>query len=110
MRLSAGQENFLEPLVPFMKKIKEKSETELFHLGDNPDKMILICSGTVKLKEIDIKYHEGEALGEVAMVTPEGRRTRTAVCETDCELLTVSNDDMVQLFSKTLILQCFWPV
>jgi CRP/FNR family cyclic AMP-dependent transcriptional regulator len=50
MRLSTDKENSLEPLVPFMKREKEKAGTELFRLGDAPDRMILIKSGTVLLK------------------------------------------------------------
>ena len=100
MRLSTNKKNSLEPLVPFMKREKEKAGTELFHLGDVPDRMILINSGTVLLKEIDIKCHEGEVLGEIAMFTPDGLRTCTAVCETDCELFTLSNTAMAQLFAQ----------
>ena len=100
MRLSSGQENSLEPLVPFMRRTKENAGTELFRLGDKPDRMILIHSGTVQLKEINIQCHEGEVLGEIAMFTPEGRRTCTAVCETDCELFTLSNEAMTQLFAQ----------
>jgi len=100
MRLSTSQETSLEPLVPFMKRVREKAGTELFHLGDAPDRMILINSGTVLLKEIDIQCHEGEVLGEIAMFTPDGKRTCTAVCETDCELFTLSNEAMAQLFAQ----------
>ena len=63
-----------------MKRIKVKAGTELFHLGDKPDRMILMHSGTVQLKEIDIHCHEGVVLGEIAMFTPEGRRTCSAIC------------------------------
>jgi hypothetical protein len=100
MRLSTNQENSLEPLVPFMKRIKEKAGKELFHIGEKPDRMILINSGTVKLKEIDVLCNKGEILGEIAMFTPDGLRTCTAICETDCELFTLSNEAMIQLFAQ----------
>jgi hypothetical protein len=100
MRRSTGTDNSLEPLVPFMKRQREKAGTELFRLGDAPDRMILIKSGTVLLKEIDVRCHQGEVLGEIAMFTPDGRRTCTAVCETDCELFTLSNTAMAQLFAQ----------
>ncbi len=98
MRLSTNQENSLEPLVPFMKRVKEKAGAELFRLGDKPDRMILINSGTVFLKEIDVECTKGEILGEIAMFTPDGLRTCTAICKTDCELFTLSNEAMTQLF------------
>jgi len=100
MRLSTDRDNSLAPLIPFMKKETEKAGVELFHLGDAPDRMILIKSGTVLLKEIDVRCVEGEVLGEIAMFAPDGRRTCTAVCETDCELFTLSNTAMVQLFAQ----------
>jgi hypothetical protein len=100
MRQSTGENNSLEPLVPFMKREREKAGTELFRLGDAPDRMILIKSGTIILKEIDVRCHEGEVLGEIAMFSPDGRRTCTAVCETDCELFTLSNTAMAQLFAQ----------
>jgi CRP/FNR family cyclic AMP-dependent transcriptional regulator len=100
MRQSTGGNNSLEPLVPFMKREREKAGTELFRLGDAPDRMILIKSGIILLKEIDVRCHEGEVLGEIAMFSPDGRRTCTAVCETDCELFTLSNTAMAQLFAQ----------
>ena len=100
MRLSTDQDNPLAPLIPFMSRETEKAGAELFHLGDAPDRMILIKSGTVLLKEIDVRCVEGEVLGEIAMFAPDGRRTCTAVCETDCELFTLSNTAMVQLFAQ----------
>ena len=100
MRQTTGENNSLDPLVPFMKREREKAGTELFRLGDAPDRMILIKSGTILLKEIDVRCHEGEVLGEIAMFSPDGRRTCTAVCETDCELFTLSNTAMAQLFAQ----------
>ena len=100
MRKSKGQEDTLVSLVPFMKRVKVQAGAELFHLGEKPDKMIIIHSGVIQLKELNIQCHEGEVLGKIAMFTPEGRRTCTAVCETDCELFTLSNEAMIQLFAQ----------
>ncbi|MBC8339101.1 MAG: cyclic nucleotide-binding domain-containing protein [Rhodospirillales bacterium] len=100
MHLSTDEANTLEPLIPFMKREKKKAGAELFAMGDTPDRMILIKSGIILLKEIDVRCHEGEVLGEIAMFTPDGKRTCTAVCETDCELFTLSNEAMAQLFAQ----------
>lgn len=61
--------------------------------------MIIIHSGVIQLKELNIQCHEGEVLGEIGMFTPEGKRTCTVVCKTDCELFTLSNEAMIQLFA-----------
>jgi hypothetical protein len=85
IRDSAGQDNSLEPLLPFMQRVREEAGTVLFRKDDAPDRMIVIHSGSIVLEEI-------------AAFTPDNRRTCTAVCETECELFTLSNDAMVQLF------------
>ncbi len=60
--------------------------------------MIVIHSGSIVLEEIDVHCGPGDVLGEIAAFTPDNRRTCTAVCVTECELFTLSNDAMVQLF------------
>ncbi|HJP21222.1 MAG TPA: cyclic nucleotide-binding domain-containing protein [Alphaproteobacteria bacterium] len=98
IRDSAGQDNSLEPLLPFMQRVREEAGTVLFRKDDAPDRMIVIHSGSIVLEEIDVHCGPGDVLGEIAAFTPDNRRTCTAVCETECELFTLSNDAMVQLF------------
>ncbi len=95
---STREEDALQPLIPFMRLEKEKAGAELFRKGDEPDRMILIKSGTVVLTEIDVRLGAHDVLGEIGIFTPENRRTATAVCETDCELYTLSHDVMLQLY------------
>ncbi len=95
---SSREEDALQPLIPFMRLEKMKSGTVLFTKGDEPDRMILIKSGTVVLTEIDIRLGKHDVLGEIGIFTPENRRTATAVCETDCDLYTLSHDVMLQLY------------
>jgi len=98
IRESAGQSNSLDPLIPYMKQEREPAGTVLFRIDDAPDRMIVIKSGTVRLEEIDVSCGAGDVLGEIAAFTPDNRRTCTAVCDTDCELFTLSNNAMIQLF------------
>ena len=98
IRQAADDTNSLDPLLPYMKQERESAGTTLFRMGDLPDRMIVITSGTVLLQEIDVRCGEGDVLGEIAAFTPENRRTCSAVCETECELYSLSNDAMIQLF------------
>ena len=100
MREAAGGDNSLDALLPFMRKEKAKAGEVLFRQGDPPDRMIIIESGTVDLTEIGVTCTPGDVLGEIAAFTPDNRRTCSAVCETDCELFTLSVEAMVQLFHQ----------
>ena len=98
IRDAAGESNSLDPLLPYMRQIKEKAGTVLFRINDAPDRMIVIKSGTIVLEEIDTRCGPGDVLGEIAVFTPDSRRTCTAVCETDCKLYALSNEAMIQLY------------
>lgn len=88
----------LAPLIPFMRLASEKAGTVLFRKGERPDRMILIKSGKVLLEEIDVHLGQDDVLGEIGIFTPENRRTATAICETDCEIYTLSHETMLQLY------------
>ncbi len=88
----------LAPLYAYMDRASVKAGSVLFRKGEAPEDMIVIRSGTIVLEEIETRVGAGEVLGEVGVFTPENRRTCTAVCETDCELLKLPNDVMIQLY------------
>ena len=98
IRESSGQDNSLEPLLPFMRREQSKAGTVLFRKDDRPDRMIVIHSGTVLLEELGTRCGEGDVLGEIGAFTPDNHRTCTAVCETDWVLHTLSNEAIVQLY------------
>ena len=95
---SSADDNALQPLIPFMRLEKTKAGDVLFRKGDKPDRMIVIKSGTVSLEEIGVKIGPEDILGEIGIFTPENSRTCTALCETDCEIYTLSHDVMLQLY------------
>ena len=84
IRESSGQDNSLEPLLPFMRREQSKAGTVLFRKDYRPDRMIVIHSGTVLLEELGTRCGEGDVLGEIGAFTPDNHRTCTAVCETAC--------------------------
>ncbi|MBL6931833.1 MAG: cyclic nucleotide-binding domain-containing protein [Rhodospirillales bacterium] len=98
IRDAAEGDNNLDALLPYMSKITEPAGSVLFRKGDKPDRMIIIKSGAVHLEEIDVVCGPDDILGEIAAFTPDNRRTCTAICVTKCDLYTLTNDDMIQLY------------
>jgi CRP/FNR family cyclic AMP-dependent transcriptional regulator len=70
----------------------------LFRAGDPGDRMYYVQRGEVRLKEIDVVLREGDVLGEISLLTDRKGRTATAVCESRCELYSVTRDVVMQLF------------
>ncbi len=91
-------DNNLNALIPHMSRSHVSAGGVLFRKGDKPDRMIVIKEGTIHLDEVDVDCGPGDVLGEIAAFTPDNQRTCTAVCATDCELYTLTNDDMIQLY------------
>jgi len=98
IREAAESDNNLNALLPYMSEVSEPAGTVLFRKDEKPDRMIVIRTGTIHLDEVRVDCGPGDVLGEIAAFTPDNRRTCTAVCATDCELYTLSNDDMIQLY------------
>ena len=62
--------------------------------------MFYVREGAIRLAEIDRAIGESEMLGEISMFSPSRKRTATAVCETDGELLRLSDDQVLRLFHQ----------
>ena len=50
------------------------------------------------LEEIGIEVGQGTILGEIGLFSPDHRRTCTARCKSECELLVVSATDAMRLY------------
>ena len=70
----------------------------LFAAGAPADKMYIIKEGTVRLEGLDKELHAGDLLGEIGLIAPDNKRTATAVCVTDCEFLTLTHREVMQLY------------
>jgi len=101
-REASEGKNDLTALLPYMSKIRLAVGTVLFTKGDRPDQMVVIAEGTVHLDEVNVDCGPGDVLGEMGTFTPDNRRTCTGVCATDCELYTISNEDMGQRYYQNL--------
>ena len=88
----------IEPLLPFMKHETRKDGDVLFKTGDRGDRMYFLQRGRVRLREIDKVLKDGDVFGEIGLLSADKERTATAVCEGECELYSVTQDVVLQLF------------
>ena len=85
-------------LIPLMTRQQFTKGDILFRVGDQATSMSLILSGSVRLVEIGIVLGPSSVIGEIGLFAPDHRRTGTAVCETDVEIGSISDDKALQLY------------
>jgi CRP/FNR family cyclic AMP-dependent transcriptional regulator len=85
-------------LKPFMDTRRHKAGEILFSLGDNADEAFVLMSGEIRLAERALTIKPGTLFGEMALFTEHGKRTATAICETDVTLSLISYEGFEQLY------------
>jgi methyl-accepting chemotaxis protein len=89
-----------EWLTPLMVRAVARAGQPLFKSGDLSSEMFLITKGTVQIPELDLKLGPGEFLGEIGIFSPERKRTASALCDTDVEVLRISARRVFELFCQ----------
>jgi methyl-accepting chemotaxis protein len=89
-----------EWLTPLMVRAYLKSGQYLFKVGDLSDEMFLITKGSVRIPELNLSMGAGEMIGEIGIFSPERKRTATALCESDVEVLRISARRVFELFCQ----------
>jgi hypothetical protein len=87
----------LDWLKPFMRSVHHPAGHPLFRLGDPADRLFYLVDGAVALEEIGARLGPGDIFGEIALFSAERRRTLSARCATDCELLWIDEAELQQL-------------
>ncbi len=85
-------------LTPHMSTQRLKEGAVIFRKGDPGRELFLLQRGTVRLKEIKVTLQAGDLFGEIAIFSPDHRRTCTAVCETDAEVLRMTADKVKEIY------------
>jgi CRP-like cAMP-binding protein len=98
IRQAARDDLNLDALARFMKHEHAIADTVLFETGDESHKMYMIKEGRVRLEGVGRTLGPGDVFGEIGIVAPDNRRTATAICEQDCELLTITRDEVSRLY------------
>lgn len=70
----------------------------LFRKGEEATEIIFVMSGSLKIPELGVMIPPGEVVGELGMLSPDKRRTQSAVCVDGGQLLVITYDQVRQLF------------
>jgi CRP/FNR family transcriptional regulator, cyclic AMP receptor protein len=98
MQEAAQGDLALEGLLPFMSRRKVKRGEILFRKDQLAHEMFYVLAGEIRLQELGRTIGPGTVLGEISMFSPDRRRTATAVCATDGELLAMTADQVRALY------------
>jgi signal-transduction protein with cAMP-binding, CBS, and nucleotidyltransferase domain len=85
-------------LKPFMTERKYRAGEVLFYKDEKADSMFYIVSGHYRLVESGIELTVGAIVGEFGMVSPSNVRTQTLECIADGLILSVTYDQVEQLY------------
>lgn len=87
-----------EWLLPHMHLRKHNAGDVLFRKGEKSHEIVYVAAGRLKLHEVDHYIEPGELIGEIGLFSGEKVRTMTVVCETDCELYTMTDEMIYHLY------------
>lgn len=85
-------------LKPFMTRRTVKAGEILFARGDVAGCMFYTLAGRYRLKELNIELQHGQVVGEMGFMSPENKRTQTLECIEAGEVLSISYDEVRQLY------------
>lgn len=87
-----------EWLRPFMHPRVVKKGSAVFNYNDAADEAYILVNGDVRIVERNVHLRPGEIFGELALFIGTGRRSATAMCDSDVSLLCISYKDLEQLY------------
>lgn len=70
----------------------------LMEKGAEADRMYFLVSGKLALPELGTEMLPGVIVGELGMLSPGTKRTRTIVCAEDCEVLELTYERIKELY------------
>jgi len=96
----AARADFFEEawLSPYMKRKSFHKGHTIFAKGQPAHGVYFIVSGQVRFPEVNEHAGTGLLFGEIAIFTHEVRRTLSCVCDTDVEVLYMTNEELRELY------------
>jgi hypothetical protein len=98
IREIAGSRLSMEWLKPFSRRRAVRAGETLFRRGDAAAEVLFVLSGRFRAIEADVVVGQGEIIGELGLITKEHKRTQTVVCEQAGLLLSVTYDEVRQMY------------
>ena len=99
-RAAAQGELSLESLLPHMTRARYRAGRGAVPQRRRLEGDVLHQQRRYRLEELGLTIGRGETLGEMSIFSVDRKRTATALCETDCELLRMSNEKVLELYSQ----------
>jgi CRP-like cAMP-binding protein len=96
-RAAAGDLS-MDWLKPFMSRRATKAGEVLFAKGDTAQCMFYTLTGRFHLRESGLEIPRAKLVGEMGFLAPDNRRTQTLECTEDGEVLSISYDELRQLY------------
>jgi hypothetical protein len=85
-------------LKPFMTKRACQGGEVIFRKGELSSAMFYTVSGRYRLKEIGVEIGPGQIIGEIGLIAPDNKRTKTFECVETGELLAITYSELKQLY------------
>ena len=98
IREIAGSRLSMAWLKPFSRRRAVQAGETLFRRGDAAAEVLFVLSGQFRAMEADVVVGQGEVIGELGLITKEHKRTQTVVCEEAGLLLSVTYDEVRQMY------------
>jgi DNA-binding NarL/FixJ family response regulator len=90
----------LDWLLPHMHHNRLKRDTVLFRKGDAGKDLYYLQRGTVKLVELGTAMGAGDLFGEIAIFSPDHRRTSTAICTTEADVFSLDAEQVRRIYAS----------
>ncbi|MBL8306974.1 MAG: Crp/Fnr family transcriptional regulator [Rubrivivax sp.] len=84
-------------LRPYMRSRRHRAGKRLFERGAEADRLYFLVEGEVELPEVGRRLQPGQMFGEIAFFAPDRRRSSSALCITDCTVMSIDEDTFKQL-------------
>ena len=85
-------------LLPYTRPQPFKAGDVIMTRGEHATSAFYLVSGEVEVVEIGRSFGPGTLLGEIALFTPDGKRTMTVRCKTDAQTARINYDRFKELY------------
>lgn len=103
VRSASEGEETLGVLRPFMQRRRFKAGQSVFRKNDPAKRLLYLVSGEFRVPELGVVLRQGDYVGELGLVAPDGQRTQSLDCVRDGEVLQISYEHVNQLYYQNRI-------
>jgi hypothetical protein len=100
-RVSAQGDLSMSWLEPYMSRRKYRKGNVLFLKGEAANEMFIAVTGNFRVPELGKELPPGTVFGELGFLSKNNLRTQSVECTGDGEVLTITYDKLLDLYSKT---------